>query len=268
MNKLTDFALGVPGIIFDYAGATAPNGFLLCYGQAVSRTTYAALFAVIGVAFGAGDGSTTFNVPDLRGYVAAGVGNMGGTASGRLSLNTTGTTTAASAVITGIPSTSGLTSGMQAIGGALPGGSVILTVDSATQVTLTSGTGVTAATAGAIRFCLIDSHTLGATGGAQSVALTAPQIPAHIHPVFLNDPGHTHTSNAEQQNVNASTGSSGASGLPTSVNATINPNTTGITVRDTAGGAGTANQTAVNAGGGGAHPNLQPTIALNKIIKT
>jgi microcystin-dependent protein len=57
---------------------------LLCYGQAVSRTTYAALFAVIGTGYGAGDGSTTFNVPDYRGRVLAGADNMGGVAAGRL----------------------------------------------------------------------------------------------------------------------------------------------------------------------------------------
>lgn len=52
---------------------TAPTGWLLCNGDAVSRTTYAALFAVIGTTFGTGDGSTTFNVPDFRGRVPAGV---------------------------------------------------------------------------------------------------------------------------------------------------------------------------------------------------
>lgn len=45
---------------------TAPDGYLLCNGQAVSRTTYSALFAEIGTTFGEGDGSTTFNLPDLR----------------------------------------------------------------------------------------------------------------------------------------------------------------------------------------------------------
>jgi microcystin-dependent protein len=63
-----------PGTIMDYAGATAPSGYLLCDGAAVSRTTYAALFAAIGTAWGAGDGSTTFNVPDFKGRVAVGAG--------------------------------------------------------------------------------------------------------------------------------------------------------------------------------------------------
>jgi microcystin-dependent protein len=59
----------VPGVLMPYAGATAPSGYLLCDGAAVSRTIYAALFTAIGTAYGAGDGSTTFNVPDLRGRV-------------------------------------------------------------------------------------------------------------------------------------------------------------------------------------------------------
>jgi microcystin-dependent protein len=54
------------GFIGMYAGATAPTGYLICDGQAVSRTTYADLFSAIGTTWGAGDGSTTFNVPGLN----------------------------------------------------------------------------------------------------------------------------------------------------------------------------------------------------------
>ena len=61
-----------PGMLAPYAGKTAPEGWLLCDGSAVSRTTYAALFAVIGTTYGVGNGSTTFTLPDLRGRVAAG----------------------------------------------------------------------------------------------------------------------------------------------------------------------------------------------------
>lgn len=73
-----------PGVMTGYAGATAPAGWLLCTGAAVSRTTYSALFAAIGTTYGAGDGSTTFNLPDTRGRVLAGLDNMGGTAANRL----------------------------------------------------------------------------------------------------------------------------------------------------------------------------------------
>ena len=73
---------GVPvGMIMDFAGTslTVPAGYLACDGSAVSRTTYADLFAVIGTTWGSGDGSTTFNLPDLRGRTAIGSGT--GTAS-------------------------------------------------------------------------------------------------------------------------------------------------------------------------------------------
>ena len=62
------------GAILPFGGSTVPNGFLLCNGAAVSRTTYAALFAVIGTSFGVGDGSTTFNIPDFRELVPVGAG--------------------------------------------------------------------------------------------------------------------------------------------------------------------------------------------------
>lgn len=61
-----------PGLVAPYAGSSAPSGWLLCDGAAVSRTTYAALFAIIGTTYGSGDGSTTFNTPDLTGRVVAG----------------------------------------------------------------------------------------------------------------------------------------------------------------------------------------------------
>ncbi len=78
-------AFAIPaGAVLPYAGGTAPSGFLLCYGQAVSRATYSALFTAISTVFGTGDGSTTFNLPDLRGRVAAGDDDMGGSAASRL----------------------------------------------------------------------------------------------------------------------------------------------------------------------------------------
>ena len=77
-------SLAPTGALMAYAGASAPSGWLLCAGQAVNRTTYAALFATLSTAYGAGDGSTTFNLPDLRGRVPAGKDDMGGTSAARL----------------------------------------------------------------------------------------------------------------------------------------------------------------------------------------
>ena len=164
--------LAAPGMIFDYAGATEPAGFLFCHGQAVSRTTFARLFAVIGTTFGTGDGSTTFNLPDLRGRVVAGRDNMGGSAANRLT-NT---------------------------GNGNPG---------------------------------IDGATLGATGGADRHQLTIAQMPGHTPPV----------------NNSASTT---AGGIYTT--ATLNA-------------ADGAQPVTASVGGDQAHPNAQPTIVLNKIIK-
>lgn len=72
------------GGVIDFWGTTLPTGFLLCAGQEISRSTYAALFAVIGTNAGAGNGSTTFNLPDYRGRASAGKDDMGGAAASRL----------------------------------------------------------------------------------------------------------------------------------------------------------------------------------------
>lgn len=62
----------VTGVIKQFAGVTAPGGYFICDGSARSRTTYAGLFAVVGTIYGIGDGSTTFNIPDLRTRVPVG----------------------------------------------------------------------------------------------------------------------------------------------------------------------------------------------------
>jgi microcystin-dependent protein len=76
------------GAVMPFAGNTSPAGWLLCFGQDISRTEYSALFSVLGTSYGSGNGSTTFNLPDLRGRVVAGVDNMGGTAASRLTSTT------------------------------------------------------------------------------------------------------------------------------------------------------------------------------------
>lgn len=75
------------GAVLPYAGHAAPTGWALCDGAAVSRTTYAKLFIVLATTYGAGNGSSTFNLPDLRGRVVAGDDDMGGVDSGRKQLN-------------------------------------------------------------------------------------------------------------------------------------------------------------------------------------
>ncbi|MCA1527356.1 tail fiber protein [Bradyrhizobium yuanmingense] len=96
------YSVPIGGFI-DYGGATAPNSsFVLAYGQAISRSTYSTLFAMFSTTYGSGDGSTTFNVPDLRGRVVAGKDDMGGSAASRLS---------STSISTGGPTTLGGTGG-------------------------------------------------------------------------------------------------------------------------------------------------------------
>lgn len=178
-----------PGTIVDYGGTTAPEGWLLCYGQAISRTTYVRLFDVLSTSFGSGDGSTTFNVPDLRGRVGAGKDDMGGTAAGRISNIMTGT-------------------------------------------------------------------LLGNNGGAERHTLSVSELPSHSHGV--NDPGHSHGFDTSINWGGATfvtiVGGGGAA-VPSSAGIIDIANaTTGISIQST--------------GSSGPHTNLQPTLIVNKIIKT
>ena len=88
------------GSVIAWSGSSAPSGYLLCDGTAVSRTTYAALFAVAGTGYGVGDGSTTFNLPDLRDRLPLGKGTNNstlGTQTGSMSASSVVTTASGSA---------------------------------------------------------------------------------------------------------------------------------------------------------------------------
>jgi microcystin-dependent protein len=83
------------GEVIMWAGSTAPYGYLICNGSQVSRTTYAALFAIVGTSFGQGNGTTTFHIPDLRGRFVRGVSDISGVdpdAASRTAMNTGGAT--------------------------------------------------------------------------------------------------------------------------------------------------------------------------------
>src|SRR5689334_22761958 len=81
LNQLAGGIAGLPtvptGFISPWPTSTAPTGYLLCNGDAVSRTGYANLFALIGTTYGTGDNSTTFNVPDMRGRFPLGKASSG-----------------------------------------------------------------------------------------------------------------------------------------------------------------------------------------------
>lgn len=192
-----------PGSVVSYAGSVAPSGWLLCDGSAVSRTgATAALFAAIGTTYGTGNGTTTFNLPDLRGRVVAG---------------------------------------------------------------LDGGTG---------RLTPTVANTLGAVGGAQTYALAIGDLAAHNHTVndpqhshSITDPGHFHSISGNILNVRG-VGSvvsnwTGGSQNVWEYTQTNNANTGITSTNGVATGITTANN-----GSGNAHLNTQPTMALNKIIKT
>lgn len=89
LKQIVGLPFVVPvGAMIDWTGSAAPNSnFVLPFGQAISRTTYStynAILSALSYPYGAGDGSTTFNVIDLRGRITAGVDNMGGSAAGRI----------------------------------------------------------------------------------------------------------------------------------------------------------------------------------------
>jgi microcystin-dependent protein len=133
----TPFVVPLGGII-EFTGATVPNSsFVFPAGQAISRTTYASLFSLIAVTYGAGDGSTTFNVPDLTGRVVA----MKEAAPNRLSTTYFGANSSAMGATGGIDN---ITIGTANLPPYTPSGSVSSSVaSSATQVqsTTNGGTG-------------------------------------------------------------------------------------------------------------------------------
>ena len=195
MAQIMEWIRPMPvGSLLPFAGTAAPDGFLLCAGQAVSRATYAALFAIISTAYGAGDGTTTFNLPDLRGRVPVGKDNMGGSAAGR----------------------------------------------------------VTNAAVG------VDAATLGAAGGSQTHQLTEAQMPLHSH----TDSGHAHT----LVNVPYFVGGAGQSG-PYVAGAGPLRNAAGGSDYNHNGNTAAGYAQISGTGGNAAHPNVQPSIVLNYLIK-
>lgn len=224
---------GVPtGVVQPFAGSTSPTGWLLCAGQAVSRSTYADLFGAIGTTYGAGDGTTTFNLPDLRGRVVAGKDDMGGTAANRLQVSATISTTASSTSAT-VGSAAGLAIGMKITAAGVTAGTTITAI-SGTTITL-SAAATAAGTGVAARFSLLsDAQTAGATGGTQTHLQVAAEMPAHTHTITALSSRNTSSGGSE-------------------------------TIADTS-----SNTTMATASAGGdlAHPNVQPTLVMNFIIKT
>lgn len=216
------------GAILAFAGSAAPAGWLLCDGSAVSRTAYAALFAAIATAYGAGDGTSTFNLPDLRGRTAVGKDDMGGAPANRLQVATTVSTTSGSATAT-VASAANLAIGMFVQSANIPVGTTITAI-SGTAVTLSANATATAGGTTARFSVLTDAQNLGASGGNQVHTLVIAQMPAHTHTYNDWNSGGTGT---------IASGGNFAVGVPTG-----------------------------STGGSQPHTNVQPTLITNFIIRS
>ena len=233
------------GMMAPFAGSSAPAGWLLCDGSAVSRTTYAALFATVGTTWGAGDGSTTFNIPNMLGRVPVGAGAAGSYAQ---TVGSAAVTTASSQVTiaandsikTGTPLV--YTTAGTAIGGLTQSSTYYAIAVDSTHIQLAAslanavaGIAVTLTSQGTGNhtFTLnLTARMLGAVGGEETHALTIAEIPSHRHPIFgsgTSNPGGIYEGGM-------------------SYVGTVNPT-------DFTGGSGT-------------HYNLQPYTCVTWIIKT
>lgn len=276
---LTPTSSVVPsGSIMQFAGATAPPGWLLCNGAAVSRTGFAALFAAIGTAYGGGDGSTTFNIPDGRGRVLAGMDPSN--ATGRLN-----------GAFAGGASAAALGNGGGEQGHVLSGGELT----SHNHGINDPGHGHGIGDPGHVHGVADPSHAHGVADPGHNHGFNDP---GHAHGVA--DPGHGHgTDNGIVGVANQGGGfGSGSTGWdPQSFDVTASGTGIGIFGSGTGcfnsasgvgvgifgaftgigiaasgtgvfvGGSGTGITTQA-AGSSGAHNTVQPTLIANHIIKT
>ncbi len=235
------------GLILPYAGSSAPTGFLLCDGSAVSRSTYAALFALTSTTYGVGDGSTTFNIPDLRSRMIVGVGTgtkkftfasrssdtitVTGAANNSINDVQTGQSvvyTSTGSVITGLTSTNTYYM-IRVTATSFKLASSYANAIAGTAISLSSdGTGTQLFTR------TLTAQALADTGGEESHTLITSEMPAHTHAVGRAGGGSGGTISTLSQSDG-----------------------------------GTPNQfTSTSAGGDVAHNNMSPYLALTYVIKT
>ena len=179
-------AAAPPGAITAFGASSAPTGWLTCDGTAVSRTTYAALFAVVGTTWGVGDGSTTFNVADLRGQFLRGFDSRA-TSTSQDTTRISGVTTSGSATVSAINSTTYLYAGMPISGTGIPAGATISTISTnsitlsanATASSPTVGTGATTNTSRTVTVSSTSTLSIG-----QAISGTGIPAGAYITNIF------------------------------------------------------------------------------------
>jgi microcystin-dependent protein len=276
LTASTTTGSSIPGEIRAYGGSTAPAGWGLCYGQAVSRATYPSTFAALGVAWGAGNGTTTFNLPDLRGRALFGVDAMGGAAANRITSNSLGGTgiTGELFAVMGNPVTvSGVTTySIVNVGISNPGqgytsvpaitinaaygtgGSITASVLNGVVNGYTLNNGGGGYPANVTLTCAAPSSSttaiLGATGGSENVQ-------QHSHSISITDSGHNHATNGTALGGSGGSGSGGSVSAGTSY---MTENGTYVAVNETG-----ITATAANYGTGGSQ-NLPPAAIVNWII--
>lgn len=219
------------GIIWPYAGGGVPTGFLLCDGSAVSRTTYARLFGVISTSYGAGDGSTTFNVPDGRGrtLIGAGTGTKIATFASRASnvITVTGPTNAANnefqtgqAVVYASTGTDigGLTSSttyyvIRTGNLTFSLATTLANAQKGTAITLSSdGTGTRSFTQ------TLTARSRGDTGGEENHAMSTTELVAHTHTITTTVTAGGTTGNVTSNSGSDNTATTNSTGGNTAMN--------------------------------------------------
>lgn len=235
------------GAILPYGGSSAPSNFLLCDGTAVSRSTYATLFGIVSTSFGAGDGSTTFNLPDLRSSVPLGKGQKTRTMTfaGDTAVDPSTdeiTVTSNNWLITG--------QAVALTGAGLPTGLSATTYyvirSSATVIKLASSLAnaqngtvvdITADGSGTCTFTqTLTDRTLGTTGGEETHAMSSTELLAHTHSF------------------------SGVVGQSS--------NSSSVPAYSSAGGNTKQNETFASNGGNAGMNIMNPYVVVNYIIKT
>lgn len=202
------------GAIMSFGMLAAPSGWLLCDGTAYSRTTYANLFSAIGTSWGIGNGSTTFNVPNLQGAFLRGLDTTGNIdRNGQFSIS--GNTTNGSNAVTNISSTRNIQVGYTVTGTGIPASTTVASITSSTAITLSQN-----ATATSTGVSLTYTRSIGVYEGDGAGPLT------------VSDPGHYHNLPAVlsfSQPTQYYTGSNAGIGVGgTTLNAV-----TGITISNT-----------------------------------
>lgn len=171
------------GAIFDYPASTLPSAnFMWAAGQAISRTTYAVLFARYGTTHGIGDGSTTFNLPDRRGRYSVGADNMNGTAANIIQKQPTISTTSGNPSAT-ISSATGIVKGMTIISANVPAGTTITAIVG-TTITMSGNASGTASGTAARFSMLADAQAVGSKGGEAAHIQDVNELVSHTHKMY------------------------------------------------------------------------------------